>query len=50
MFMNYTEDNPKNWRSGFAVLSFWKGKLLPPELVEVIGDDIVAFRGKAYEV
>ena len=49
-FLNYTEDNPKNWRSGFAVLSFWKGKLLPPELVEVIGDGIVAFRGKAYEV
>jgi hypothetical protein len=49
-FLNYTEDNPKNWRSGFAVLSFWKGKLLPPELVEVIGDGIVAFRGKAYEI
>jgi len=50
MFMNYTEDNPKNWRSGFAVLSFYKGKLLPPELVEVIDDDVVAFRGQAYEV
>ena len=49
-FLNYTEDNPKNWRSGFAVLSFHKGKLLPPELVEVIDDGIVAFRGKAYEV
>ncbi len=49
-FLNYTEDNPKNWRSGFAVLSFYKGKLLPPELVEVIGDGLVAFRGKAYEI
>jgi hypothetical protein len=50
MFMNYTEDNPKNWRSGFAVLSFHKGKLLPPELVEVIEDGMVAFRGQVYEV
>jgi hypothetical protein len=50
MFMNYTEDNPKNWRSGFAVLTFHKGKLLPPELVEVIEDGVVAFRGEAFEV
>lgn len=49
-FLNYTEDNPKNWRSGFAVLTFHKNKLLPPELVEVIEDGVVAFRGKAYEV
>ena len=49
-FLHYTEDNPKNWRSGFAVLSFHKGRLLPPETVEVIEDGIVAFRGKAYEV
>ena len=50
MFLNYTEDNPKNWRSGFAVLTFHKGKLLPPELVEVIEDGLVSFRGKAIEV
>lgn len=49
-FVHYTEDNAKNWRSGFAVLTFWKGNLLPPETVEVIGDGLVAFRGKAYEV
>jgi hypothetical protein len=49
-FVHYTEDNPKNWRSGFAVLSFHKGRLLPPELVEVIGDGLIAFRGQAYEV
>jgi len=49
-FLNYTEDNPKNWRSGFAVLSFYKGRMLPPELVEVIEDGVVAFRGEAYEV
>ena len=37
----YTQGRPKNWRSGFAVLTFKDGLLLPPELVEVV-------RGKAY--
>jgi hypothetical protein len=49
-FVNYLETNPVNWRSGFAVLSFHNGKLLPPELVEVIAEGVVAFRGQAYEV
>lgn len=43
---DYVEDNPKNWRSGFAVLTFHDGKLLPPELCEVINDDFAWFRGK----
>lgn len=34
-FVNYSEDNPKNHRSGFVVLTFHKGVLLPPELCEV---------------
>lgn len=46
----YVLDNPLNWRSGFAVLSFdKKGYLLPPELVEVqtLGKEQRAyFRGK----
>jgi hypothetical protein len=37
----YTEANPVNWCSGFAVLTYKDGKLLPPELCEVI-------EGKAY--
>lgn len=49
-FLHYTESNPLDWRSGFAVLTFWRGRLLPPETVEVIGDGEVAFRGKVYEV
>jgi hypothetical protein len=49
-FVNYLETNPVNWRSGFAVLNFHNGRLLPPELVEVIDDGLVAFRGQAYEV
>jgi hypothetical protein len=40
----YGEDNPFNWGSGFAVLTFERGKLLPPELV-VVQDKIPYFRG-----
>jgi predicted MPP superfamily phosphohydrolase len=32
----YLEHNPVMWASGFAVLTFRNGVLLPPELVEVI--------------
>jgi len=46
----YAEDNPKNWRSGFAVLTFWEGKLMPPELCEVISEGLVYFRGQVIEV
>jgi len=35
---NYTENNPKNWRSGFCVLTFKDGELLPPELVTVLDE------------
>jgi hypothetical protein len=34
-----------NWCSGFAVLTFRNGKLLPPELCEVI-DGVAYFRGE----
>jgi len=44
-FVNYTEDAPKNWRSGFAVLTYHKGHLMPPELCEVMQAGAV-FRGK----
>jgi predicted phosphodiesterase len=46
----YAEDNPKNWRSGFAVLTFWQGKLMPPELCEVISEGLVYFRGQVIEL
>lgn len=32
----YLEHNPVMWASGFAVLTFRNGKLLPPELCEVV--------------
>ena len=42
----YLEGNPVPWASGFAVLTFdVNGMLLPPELVEVIGETAY-FRGK----
>lgn len=42
----YGEDNPFNWGSGFAVLTFKAGKLLPPELV-IVQDKIPYYRGKS---
>jgi len=47
---DYAEDNPRNWRSGAAVLTFYKGKLMPPELMEVISEGLVYFRGQVIEV
>jgi hypothetical protein len=45
-FIDYTECNPLNWRSGFAVLTFVGGALLQPELVLVHSEDTVQFRGE----
>lgn len=49
-FRDYTEDNPRNWRSGFPVLTFRDGKLLWPEVVHVVGDGKVSFRGEVVSV
>lgn len=38
---DYAEDNAKNWGSGFVVLTFRNGLMLPPEFCEVI-------QGRAY--
>lgn len=43
---DYAEDNPRDWRSGFVVLTYRKGKLLWPELVYVDGG-VAYFRGEA---
>lgn len=34
---DYVEDNPTNWRSGFAVLTFVEGRMLWPEFCYVLG-------------
>src|SRR5688572_3893584 len=49
-FVNYTEDNPVDWRSGFAVLTYWKGKLLQPQLAEVISEGQLDFAGQVLSV
>lgn len=46
----YVEDNPRNWRSGFAVLTFVDGQLMQPETVRVCADGVVDFRGALHEV
>jgi len=46
----YAEDNPKNHRSGFAVLTFVDGNLLPPELCQVWDDEHVVFRSELIKV
>lgn len=51
-FVDYTEDSPKDWRSGFVVLTFHKGELLWPELCFVRDESKgeYEFRGKVYTV
>ncbi len=46
----YLEDNPRNWRSGFAVFTFKDGVMMPPELVTVLGEGVAFFRGETFEV
>lgn len=47
---DYSEDNPKNHRSGFAILTFVDGELLQPELVRVHSFGVVDFRGSLIKV
>jgi len=49
-FSDYTEDNPKNWRNGFVVLTFKNSTLLWPEIVHVIAPGEVEFRGEIITV
>ena len=49
-FVNYTEDNPKNWRSAFGVLTFRDGKLMQPELVLKWDEKHIQFRGEIIKV
>lgn len=47
---NYTEDAPKDWMSGFVMLSFHNGRLLQPEMIRVWDEGQVEFRGKVHAV
>lgn len=47
---HYAEDDPRNWRSGFVVLTFVDGVLMPPDVCQVIRKDAAYFRGEIIEV
>lgn len=49
-FVDYTEDGPKNWRSGFVVLTFRGGRLMWPEIASVVEEGVIDFRGEAISV
>lgn len=49
-FVDYTEDAPLNWRSGFCVLTWRDGRLMYPELVSRWDDNHVQFRGQVIKV
>lgn len=48
---SYAEDNPTPHGSGFAVLTYYKGEMLPPELAEVIDEEagLFTFRGQVIQ-
>ena len=49
---DYRSGLPSDWRSGFAVITFKDGILMPPEFCTVIDEDkeLVFFRGKAVDL
>ena len=51
-FTNYTEDNPVDWRAGFAVFTWAGGRLLMPELAQVHDEErgLIEFRGELHKV
>jgi hypothetical protein len=49
-FIDYLEDSPVNWRSGFVVLTLWNGHLLWPEVVSVFDKKHIEFRGQIIDV
>jgi predicted phosphodiesterase len=51
-FIDYTEDSPVNWRSGFAVLTYESGKLLWPSVAHVLDEKsgVVEFEREVFKV
>jgi hypothetical protein len=47
---NYAELNPSNHRSGFAVLNFFNGELLWPEIAAKHSEGCIQFRGGVIDV
>lgn len=49
-FVNYMEDNPVDWQSGFAVVSYKHGRMLRPEFVQKFDEHHVEFRGELIKI
>jgi hypothetical protein len=49
-FINYLEEGPTNWRSGFAVLTFKDGRMMWPEVCKVWAPGFIEFRGHVMDV
>lgn len=49
-FTGYTEDNPLNWREGFAIFRYKSGALLQPQLVRVMKPGLVDYAGDTFTV
>jgi len=49
-FADYTEDACKDWRQGFVMLSWDRGRMLMPEMIQVCGENEVEFRGEILQV
>lgn len=47
---DYVEDGTRNWRSGFAVLTWENGVLMPPELCHILDENHARFRGVTFEL
>lgn len=47
-FVDYTEDNPTGWTSGFCVLTFVDGKVLQPDLVLKWDEKRIQFQGEIF--
>lgn len=46
----YMEDNPRSHVSGFCLVTYRDGKLLMPELIRVVEEGVIDFRGAFQEV
>lgn len=49
-FVHYSEDNAKDWTSGFPVVTFREGRLMRPEFVQKWDEGLVEFRGETWKV
>lgn len=48
-FEDYLESSDPDWRSGFVLLTFVDGRLLTPEMIRVVDEGLVEFRGELIE-